>query len=1031
METMASEINKDLVFSVTEETEKRDYLELIGKFHFRPTLFVGVGGTGAQAVEKVKRLFLSYVRPQMQKNQTAMTADIDPMYSFLAFDTNKGEKKELLTENREWFHLGVSDMAEFYRGLGQTPFFKNWLVQDYPVHSLDSGAGGYRNLGRLAFLANVEKVQRAVGQSIHQIMTAAANLKAQDQVPNVHVFCSLSGGTGSGMLLDLCFLLRRMLPQQHKIIGHIAVLHGLPSVPEIKKRDVQVNTFVALKELNAFMTGRHEGVAKGLCNYPYGVTVQVDRPLDECYLVGSHRNDGAISLPTQKHVSSFMARLAFMMAAYSFAGDEPDYAGIIINHANVFTKKASGARTCYVVPGFAQVHFPVDKVADLFVLETARAFVHFQCEGSSTDADAGALEFLKSENLEFGQLKQRVSKKPGDAKNLPLAPQVYDDQIKALLGDSSRYQKREEVLAYGQKMPAGRLRDFQALLQPNLDAIYNDCWPKILATVRDLFERSDKLGRGTLRFVNSLAHLLRQERDYLAALDKKQIQQAYDSIPQNWQTVQPIVTDVVTDDGFVDRRLDSLKLPKTEALYVTFLNDAEATTLERAKNELTAGLIERICSSLDSLAKTIKELVEINLPAAAKLIEKKILEINTELYNQTEGTDDSVFNICSVNAMTQEWRQDYLAHKGLVPAQVLANLIPKAGAESATPAWRPSDLLFPQDTGGMELSHYIAQTIVSRVNPLLEETRHWSPEEVLSMTETVGRQKPEDIIGGIYNKNVQPQLQITAMKNRAATAPYNLVFCGGITDKLKTWLTKSEQLQGVVLNVADNQETHRINYASATLPVALAGCDLIVDVLGPEYKNWWEVRLPSMDKDDREQEKALFHCYPGSAKWASPILVHLGFDAVKDIFAKALAISEMLEVSEPDAQRMQTASPTPREKRYGLFQVGGAQFWLWPFFEPNNQSSPIKDKLKRLGSNILDAYGSFETDADCQRHAQDWVNWFAEKWDGIFLSTELADRVAVARKSFEARKAKTDEPGQVEIWDTFLEILADWKIAKN
>jgi hypothetical protein len=1026
---MASGINEDLVFSVAEEAEKRDYLELIGKFHFRPTLFVGVGGTGAQAVEKVKRLFLAYVRPQMQKNQSAMTADIDPMYSFLAFDTNKGEKKELLTENREWFHLGVSDMAEFYEGLGQTPFFKEWLVRNYPLHSLDAGAGGYRNLGRLALLANIEKAQRAVDQSLQQIMTAAANLKAQDQVPNVHVFCSLSGGTGSGMLLDLCFLLRRMLPQQHKIIGHVAVLHGLPSVPEIKRRDVQVNTFVALKELNAFMTGKHEGVAKGLCNYPYGVSVHVDAPLDECYLIGSHRNDGAINLPTQKHVSSFMARLAFMMAAYSFAGDEPDYAGIIINHASTFIDTAAGARTCYVVPGFAQVHFPVGKVADLFVLETARAYIGLQCEGSDADADAGALEFLKSENLEFAQLKQRVSRRPGDARNMPLAPQAYDDQIKSLLGDSSRYQKREEILAYGQNMPAGRLRDFQTILQPNLDAIYNDCWPKILATVRNLFEQSGKLGRGALGFVGSLARLLRQERDQLAALDRRQIQQAYDSIAQNWQTVQPIVTDVATDDGFIARRLASFKLPKAEALYIAFLNDAEATTLERAKNQLTAGAIERICSSLDALARTVKELIEIDLPAAAKLIEKKTLEINTELYNQTEGTDDSVFNICSVNAMTQEWRQDYLEHKGLGPAQVLANLVPKAGKEDAAPAWRPSDLLFPQDTGGMELSHYIAQTIVSRVNPLLEEARHWSPEDVLSMTETVGRQKPEDIIGGIYNKNVQPQMQIAAMKNRAGTAPYSLVFCGGVTDKLKTWLTKSEQLQGVVLNVADNQETHRINYASATLPVALAGCDLVVDVLGPEYANWLD-RLPSMDKDDRERDRALFHCFPGSTKWPSPILVHLAHDVIKTLFAKALAISEMLDPSEADLQRMQTASPTPKEKRYALFQVGGAQFWLWPFFEPNNEISPIKDKLKRLGSNILQAYAAFETDADSQRQAQAWVNWFDENWSGIYKSSEIAGRVAIALHSFEARKADTDDPREVEFWNAFLDIVANWEIAK-
>ena len=45
---------------------------------------------------KVKRLFLEYVWPKMQKNQSARALEIDPLYAFLAFDTNSGEKKREL-----------------------------------------------------------------------------------------------------------------------------------------------------------------------------------------------------------------------------------------------------------------------------------------------------------------------------------------------------------------------------------------------------------------------------------------------------------------------------------------------------------------------------------------------------------------------------------------------------------------------------------------------------------------------------------------------------------------------------------------------------------------------------------------------------------------------------------------------------------------------------------------------------------------------------------------------------------------------
>jgi len=577
-------------------------------------------------------------------------------------------------------------------------------------------------------------------------------------------------------------------------------------------------------------------------------------------------------------------------------------------------------------------------------------------------------------------------------------------------------------------MPAGRLQEIQAILRPNLEAIYNDCWPKILDAVRSRFESSDTLGRGTLGFVNSLAHLLRQERDYLAEQDKK-LQPAYDSIPRHWQEVQTLVGDVVTDDGFIDRQLDHLKLPRAETVYVTFLNDAEVTTLERARNELTKGLIERLCSSLDALAKDIKVLIEITLPAAATQMDTEILGLNTELYKETEGTDDDVLNICSVNAMTQEWRQNYLDHRALGPQQLLANFTQKQEATEQAPAWRPSDLLFPQSTGGVELSRYIADSIKSRVSPLLDDVRHLTPAKVLLMTDDANRQKPEDIIGAIYNKNAQPQMQITAMQTRAGATPYKLVFCGGVTPEIKALLENSEQLQGVVLNVANNQETQRMNFATATLPIALAGCNLVVEVLENEYNNWL-TGLGSISDSERDLQTALFHCYPKSVEWPSPTRVQFVVDELKINFAKALAISEMIEPSEQDLERMHTASPTLQEVRYGLFQVGGAPFWLWPFFAPNDPLSSMKGEIKLLGSNLVEAYDKFENDADCNAQARAWINWFEGKWRGYFKSAEIPSRIAVALHGFEVRKAAADEKREKDMWDKLHEIVAKWDIAK-
>jgi hypothetical protein len=379
--------------------------------------------------------------------------------------------------------------------------------------------------------------------------------------------------------------------------------------------------------------------------------------------------------------------------------------------------------------------------------------------------------------------------------------------------------------------------------------------------------------------------------------------------------------------------------------------------------------------------------------------------------------------------MTQEWRQNYLARKGPSPQEILTNLTQHPEAAEGTPAWRPADLLSPQSTGGLKLSSYVAKKVKERIAPLFAEVRQWTPEDVIAMTEHIARQKPEDIVGAIYNKNTQPQMQISAMQTRAGTTPYKLLFCGGVTPKLKAWLANSGQLQGVELNIADNQETHRINFATATLPVALAGCNLVVEVLENEYNNWLK-ELGDIPESEKELQTALFHCFPNSAGWPSPTLVQFVADELKIGFAKALAISEMLEPSEQDLQRMHTASPTLQEVRYGLFQAGGPQYWLWPFFEPNNPQSLMKGKLKLLGSNVVEAYDKFENDRDCHDQALAWINWFEGKWRGYFKSSDIPNRVNMAVHNFEVRKAAAEEKQEVDMWDKFLEIIAKWDIAK-
>src|ERR1035438_9989709 len=54
-----------LTFLTEAQELPRDHVAMVGTFPFRPTLFLGLGGTGSQAVAKEKELFLKLVLPNL------------------------------------------------------------------------------------------------------------------------------------------------------------------------------------------------------------------------------------------------------------------------------------------------------------------------------------------------------------------------------------------------------------------------------------------------------------------------------------------------------------------------------------------------------------------------------------------------------------------------------------------------------------------------------------------------------------------------------------------------------------------------------------------------------------------------------------------------------------------------------------------------------------------------------------------------------------------------------------------------------
>lgn len=317
-----------------------------------PTLLIGLGGTGAEVLMRVRRLFFE----RYGANPDGSVGY--PFVGYLAIDTNneaftKIQNADLSEYVRRNIQLRVGgDPPEAINCLVDERAYNEYLTggeRDHPhifswlerpvltrvgAVRLTGGAGQCRPLGRLAFFHHFDRIRDAVQRRIEEIQRnsqpAAAQpwLKYNVQVDptrlHVVVIYSLAGGTGAGMFLDTGMLVRKVVTEDLKLTGVQVYYTHFAVLPEIFLRGVQLgaphmrsaiqeNAYGALREMEYFSMSRVEAfglsipppageAARSAEAEPY-YRVQWTRgerpydvhtaPWDLCYLVGSE-NDAVL-----------------------------------------------------------------------------------------------------------------------------------------------------------------------------------------------------------------------------------------------------------------------------------------------------------------------------------------------------------------------------------------------------------------------------------------------------------------------------------------------------------------------------------------------------------------------------------------------------------------------------------------------------------------------------------------------------------------------------------------------------------------
>ncbi|MGC8785206.1 MAG: tubulin-like doman-containing protein, partial [Armatimonadota bacterium] len=289
---------------VSTASEKKDVLSAVHFTEggeFRPTLVIGLGGSGVETARRLKRIL----------NQRYK---MNNLISFLFMDTDEGvytANGELANvEEFERASVAVRNPEQLVEELRKNPklhpYFHEFLDDSIDVVILKNaiGAAGIRPVGRFAFHASFDTIYpKYVSPAIERIMgvqtlAKAMMLTAEQQVtvahshPRIYIISSLCGGTGSGIFFDTAVVVRHLL-EQNNLDGEIVGIFYLPSVfrhesgiSSTMMEVIEANAYAGLMELEYFSNPKRIQEERWTFTYPMIGMLTLKEPLfDEVFLV--------------------------------------------------------------------------------------------------------------------------------------------------------------------------------------------------------------------------------------------------------------------------------------------------------------------------------------------------------------------------------------------------------------------------------------------------------------------------------------------------------------------------------------------------------------------------------------------------------------------------------------------------------------------------------------------------------------------------------------------------------------------------
>lgn len=337
----------------------------------QPTLIIGLGGTGADAMLNAK-----YVVHRKFKYEVGKTKP--DRIAFLAIDTDADDltKKrvgDVSIEKDECCDITEPSIKSFMgnHDLITDDWEKDWLSNGITPSTNKNGAGGIRQYGRFMAIHGSSKILTAVQHIVSNLYAAkksnGAGMTTSDTL-NVYIMAGISGGTGSGTFLDVAYMLREYIEVQ---LGKKVCMRSLIYMPDVNLCKVQIqevrdyipiNGYAALMELDFWMNeerGRHFKQ-----RYSNSLIVDTNKaPYEQCFIISPN---GSTASDYDNCMKTSGEALLNILTKADPNAQVQGFESFLINLSSMLPniKKTYAANYCYLSMGAAERRMQKDQITN-------------------------------------------------------------------------------------------------------------------------------------------------------------------------------------------------------------------------------------------------------------------------------------------------------------------------------------------------------------------------------------------------------------------------------------------------------------------------------------------------------------------------------------------------------------------------------------------------------------------------------------------------------------------------------------------